>query len=114
MSKFALAQAFSADGKYSESEKLYSEISKLANPVVSIESIRFELAKVYEKQNKTKEAADMYFQIAKDASEAKDAENQPVPLSQSAAEAKEKLKELDPERAKQIKEPESTAGLPFG
>jgi tetratricopeptide (TPR) repeat protein len=114
MSKFALAQANAANGKYPEAEKLYSELSKVDNPVISMESIRFELAKIYEKQNKTKEAAGLYFQIAKEASEAKDAENKPVPLSQTAVEAKEKIKELDPERAKQIKEPELPAGLPFG
>jgi tetratricopeptide (TPR) repeat protein len=114
MSKFALAQAYAADGKYPEAEKLYAELSKVENPVISMESIRFELAKVYEKQNKTREAADLYFQIAKEASEAKDSENKPLPLSQTAVEAKEKIKELDPERAKQIKEPELPAGLPFG
>lgn len=114
MSKFALAQAYAADEKYSDSEKLYSELSKETNPVVSLETVRFELAKIYEKLNKSKEAANLYFQIAKEASEAKDAENQPVPLSQTAVEAKAKIKELDPERAKQIKEPELPAGLPFG
>ena len=113
MSKFALAQTYSADGKYPEAEKIYSELSKAQNPVISLETVRFELAKVYEKQKKNKEAADLYFQIAKEASEAKDSENNPVPLSQTAVESKERLKELDPERAKQIQEPETPA-LPFG
>lgn len=113
MAKFALAQAYAADGKYPEAEKLYSELSKEQNPVVSSETVRFELAQIYEKQKKNKEAADLYFQIAKEASEAKDAENNPVPLSQTAVESKERLKELDPERAKQIPEPETPA-LPFG
>ena len=114
MAKFALAQVRANDGKFPEAENLYRDLANAENPVVSKETIKFELARVYEKQNKKKEAADLYFQIAKEASEAKDAENNPVPLSQTAAEAKEKLEELDPERAKQIKEPELPGGLPLG
>lgn len=113
MAKFALGQAYAGEGNFAEAEKAYSELAKSPNPVVSLETVRFELAKAFEKQGKSKEAADLYFQIAKEASEAKDLENNPVPLSQTAMEAKEKIKELDPERAKQIAEPEP-AGLPFG
>ena len=114
MAKFALAQVYASDGKYGEAEKLYSELAKLDDLVISSETVRFELAQAFEKQDKKKEAADLYFQIAKEASEAKDPEGNAVPLSQTAVEAKEKLGELDPERAKEIKEPEPAAGLPLG
>lgn len=114
MAKFALGQAYAADGKFPEAEKAYSELLKEANPVLSTETVRFELADVYEKEKKTKEAADLYFQIVKEATDAKDGENNPVPLSQTAMKAKDRLKELDPQRASQIKEPESPAQLPFG
>ncbi|HUF04871.1 MAG TPA: hypothetical protein VMM38_11945 [Aridibacter sp.] len=114
MAKFALAQAYAGDGSFAEAENLYSELSGVANPVLSKETIRFELAKALEAQKKTKQAVDLYFQIAKEAAEAKDAEGQPVPLTQTATEAKEKVKELDPERAKQIPGPELPSGLPLG
>lgn len=115
MSKFALAQARTDDGKLDEAAKLYQELLKIDDSVVAKDTINFELAQIYQKQNKTKEAADLYFAIAKQASEAKDAEQNPVPLSQTAREAKEKLEEIAPERAKQIKEPETPPmGLPSG
>ncbi|MDQ3089313.1 MAG: hypothetical protein M3Q78_12075, partial [Acidobacteriota bacterium] len=81
------------------------------------DSINFELAKIYEKQGKNAEAADLYFNIAKPASEAKDLDDKPIPMSPTAREAKEKLAALNPEKAKEIKEPElppPTGGLPFG
>ncbi len=114
MSMFALGQAYTESGNFAEAEKVYNELLKIQNPVISIETVRFELASAYEKQNKAKEAADLYFLIAKDASEAKDAEGNAIPLTQTATEAKDKLKEMDPERAKQIKEPELPSALPFG
>lgn len=114
MAKFALAQTYAGDAKFAEAEKLYSELSNTGNTVVSIETIRFELAKAFEAQKKTKQAVDLYFQIAKEAAEAKDTDGQPVPLTQTATEAKEKVKELDPERAKQIPEPQLPSGLPLG
>lgn len=115
MSKFALAQARTDDGKLDEAAKLYQELLKIDDSVVAKDTINFELAQIYQKQNKTKEAADLYFAIAKQASEAKDAEQNPVPLSQTAREAREKLEEIAPERAKQIKEPETPPmGLPSG
>lgn len=114
MAKFALAQTYASEGNFAEAEKLYSDLLNITNTIISIETIRFELAKALEAQNKTKQAVDLYFQIAKEAAEAKDAEGQPVPLTQTATEAKEKVKELDPERAKQIPEPELPSGLPLG
>jgi tetratricopeptide (TPR) repeat protein len=115
MSKFALAQVKNDDGKYDEAVKLYQELIAVDNPTISKDTINFELAKIYEKQEKTKEAVDIYFNIAKEASEAKDADDKPIPLTQTAREAKEKLEALDPEKAKEIKEPETPpSSLPLG
>ncbi len=116
MSKFALAQAKTDDGKLDEAAKLYQDLANAENPVIAKETVNFALAKIYEKQDKKKEAVDLYFKIAKEASEAKDKEGKPIPLSQTANDAKEKLLELDPERAKQLPEPQSTlpGEIPLG
>lgn len=110
LAKFALAQAQGSIAKFDEAAKLYQELAGLDETVVAKETINFELAKVYEKQNKTKEAADTYYKIAKSASELKDPDGKAVPFSQTATEAKAKLEELAPERAKEIKEPEILPG----
>jgi len=112
LAKFAIAQAKSGDGKLEEAAKLYQELAGMENTVVAKDTINFELANVYEKLGKTKEAADIYFSIANTAAELKDADDKPVPLSQTARDAKEKLEEIDPEKAKEIKVPEPT--LPTG
>lgn len=115
MSKFALAQAMFDDKKFDEAAKLYQELTAIDNPTISKDTINFELAKVYEKQDKKKEAADLYFNIAKAASEAKDSEGNPIPMSQTANDSRAKLKELDPDREKEIKDPEPAAGqMPLG
>lgn len=115
LSKFALAQAKTGDGKLDEAVAIYQELAGLSNPILSKDSINFELAQIYQKQGKNNEAADLYFNIAKTASEAKDADNKPIPMTLTAREAKEKLEELNPERAKEIVEPPAdTATLPLG
>ena len=115
MSKFALAQAKSNDGKLDEAVKFYEDLSQLENSIISKETVNFELAKIYEKQDKKKEAVELYFNIANSANEAKDSEGKPLPQTQTARDAKEKLEELDPEKAKEIKVPETPlAGLPIG
>ena len=112
LSKFALAQAKAGDGKLDEAVTLYQELASLANPIIAKDTINFELAQIYQKQGKTNEAADLYYNIAKAASEAKDLDGKPVPMSQTAREAKDKLEEINPERAKEIVEPASES--PFG
>lgn len=117
LSKFALAQTKADDGKLDEAAALYQELAALDNPILAKDTINFELAKIYEKQDKKAEAADLFFNIAKPASEAKDLDDKPIPMSPTAKEAKEKLEQLNPEKAKEIKEPElppPTGGLPFG
>lgn len=118
LTKFALAQTRTDDGKLDEAAALYQELAAMEDPVVAKDTINFELAKIYEKQGKKQEAADIYYKIAKTASEAKDLDGKPVPMSSTARNAKEKLQQLDPERAREIKEaePESPfgSGMPFG
>jgi hypothetical protein len=104
LSKFALAQAKQGDGKLDEAAALYSELSQMKDPVISLDTINFALASIYEKQGKKTEAADLYYKIADEAVKAKDLEGKPLPMSQTAREAKEKLQTLDPQKAAQIKE----------
>ncbi len=112
LAKFALAQTRADDNKLDEAVAIYQELLALSDPLIAKETLNFNIAKIYEKQGKKQEAADIYFNIAKAASEAKDLDGKPVRLSETATNSKEKLKTLDPERAKQI--PEPTPDSPFG
>ena len=114
LSKFALAQAKTDDGKLDEAVTLYKELATSSDPILAKDTINFQLAKLYEKQSKTAEAADIYYNIAKQASEAKDLDDKPIPMSQTARDAQQKLEALNPEKAKEIKaaEPVSPTGVP--
>ena len=113
LAKFALAQAKQGDGKLDEAAALYGELAAASDPVVSINTINFALANVYEKQGKKAEAVALYFKIADEASKVRDLNNKPVPMSPTAREAKEKLQDLDPAKAAEIKEeqPELPEGM---
>lgn len=102
LSKFALAQAYASDNKLDQAAALYTELNGMADPIVAKESIQVALADVYEKQGKKQEAATVLFDLVKAASEAKDLDGKPVPLSTTATTAKEKLTQLDPEKAKEL------------
>ena len=106
LAKFALAQTRVDDDRLDDAAKLYQELATMDDPVLAKDTLNFELAKIYEKQDRKQEAADLYFNIAKTASEAKDRDGKPVRMTETATEAKAKLKEIDPERAKEIVEPE--------
>ncbi len=112
LSKFALAQAKAADGKNDEAIALYQELAASSDPVVPKDSINFALAQLLEKAGRKDEAVALYFNIAKTATEAKDAEGNPVPLGTTARDAKDKVTELNPEKAKEIVEP--TPKSPLG
>jgi hypothetical protein len=117
LSKFALAQTRAEDGKPDEAIALYQELAGMADPIVAKETLNFEIAKLYEKQGKKPEAVDLLFNLVKAASEIKDQDGKAVPLSPTAQSAKDKLKELDPEKAKEIPEPAPEpplGGMPFG
>lgn len=112
LAKFALAQAKTGDGKFDEALALYQELIALSNPILSKDTLNFEVAQIYQKQGKNDDAANIYYTIAKTASEAKGLDNKPIPMSQTAREAKDKLEELQPDRAKEIVEPAPES--PFG
>ncbi len=119
LSKFALAQAKTGDNKLDEAVTLYQELAAMSDAIIAKETINFNLAQIFEKQGKKTEAADIYFNLAKTASEAKDLDGKTVPLNITAREAKEKLTALNPEKAKEIPEPSpeappSMGGMPFG
>jgi tetratricopeptide (TPR) repeat protein len=102
LSKFALAQANESDGKLDEAAKLYTELAKLSSPTVPQETANLRLAKVYEKQGKKKEAADLLFNIVDASRKAKGPDNLPLPTSSAAREAADDLKKLDPDRYAQL------------
>jgi tetratricopeptide (TPR) repeat protein len=112
LSKFALAQALADDGKFDEAIPMFQALAEMDDPIIAKDTIKFDLAKAYEKQGNKQQAADLYFEIAKAASEAKDQDGNAVTMTQTASDAKEKNDELDPERAKQIVEPPPSN--PFG
>ena len=115
LSKFALAQTRADDGRVDEAIALYQDLAGSSDPVVSKETINFEIAKLYEKQGKKQEAVNLLFDIVKSATEAKDMDGKSVPLSATAQNAKDKLEQLDPQKAKEI--PEQAPDLdanPFG
>ena len=105
LARFALAQAYAGDRKFDQAAALYSELAQMSDPIVAKETINFELAKIYEEQGKKQEAVDLLFNIVKGANDQKDLDGNPVPLSLTAESAKEKLSQLDPERAKQLPQP---------
>ena len=102
LSKFALAQANESDGKLDDAAKLYSELARLNNPAVTAETANLRLAKVYEKQGKKKEAADLLFNIVDASRKAKGSDNLPLPTSAAAREAADELKKIDPDRYAQL------------
>ena len=102
LSKFALAQANESDGKLDEAAKLYSELAKLNSPTITQETANLRLAKVYEKQDKKKEAADLLFNIVDASRKAKGPDNLSLPTSSAAREAADELKKLDPDRYRQL------------
>ena len=102
LSKFALAQAYAGDNKLDQAASLYSELDGMADPIVAKESIKLALADIYEKQGKKQEAVSILFDLVKTATEAKDLDGKAVPLSSTATSAKDKLTQLDPEKAKEL------------
>jgi tetratricopeptide (TPR) repeat protein len=102
LSKFALAQVKESDGKLDEAAQIYSDLARSNSPTISSETANLRLAKIYEKQGKKKEAADLLFNIVDASRKAKGSDNQPAPASAAAREAETELKKLDPERHAQL------------
>jgi len=102
LAKFALAQAKEGDGKLDEAAQLYSDLVKLNSPAVTAETANLRLAKLYQKQGKTKEAADLLFGIVDASRKAKGKDELPLPPSSAAREAADELQKLDPARYAQL------------
>jgi tetratricopeptide (TPR) repeat protein len=102
LSKFALAQTYESDGKYDDAARVYTDLAKLNSPTVTAESANLRLAKVYEKQGKKKEAADLLFNIVDASRKNKGSDNRPLPQSSAAREAADELQKLDPDRYAQL------------
>ena len=102
LSKFALAQTYESDGKLDDAARIYLELAKLNSPTVTTETANLRLAKVYEKQGKKKEAADLLFNIVDASRKAKGSDNQTLPQSSAAREAADELQKLDPDRYAQL------------
>ena len=102
LSKFALGQVKESDGKLDEAAQIYSDLARLNVSTITADTANLKLAKVYEKQGKKKEAADILFNIVDAARKAKGVDNQPAPVSAAAREAATELKKLDPDRYAQL------------
>jgi tetratricopeptide (TPR) repeat protein len=113
LSKFALAQEKEADRKHDEAAQLYAELAAQNSTVVTADTANLWLARVYEKQGKKKEAADLLFNIVDAARKAKDKDGAPLPQSAAASAAAEKLQKLDPDRYAQLAPAFPAGELPF-
>ena len=102
LARFALAQAREADAQYDAAAALYSELARQKSEFVPEETANLRLALVYDKQGKKKEAADLLFNIAQAARQAKDQDGKPSTQSSSAREAAQKLEKIDPDRYAQL------------
>jgi tetratricopeptide (TPR) repeat protein len=98
LAKFALAQTKESDKQYDEAAKLYQDLVKLNSATITAETANLRLAKVYEKQGKKQEAADLLFSIVETARKAKGKDEKPIPSSSAAREAATELQKLDPDR----------------
>ncbi len=105
LAKFALAQTRVVDNRLDDAVVLYQELLGMDDPIVSKDTLNFELAGVFQKQGKNLQAADIYFKIAMAASTARDADGKSIAWTPTATEAKKKLEAIDPERAKEIPDP---------
>ncbi|MBK9165300.1 MAG: hypothetical protein IPM21_15610 [Acidobacteria bacterium] len=115
LATFASAQARFDAGQFDLAAAHYRKLSTGDGTIIPLDTIKLELGNTLEKQGNKEEAVNIFFEIAKTASEAKDKEGKSIPLSSAALEAKDRLKELAPEKAKEIPEPDpAAAGMPFG
>jgi predicted negative regulator of RcsB-dependent stress response len=117
LSKFAHAQLMTDAGRFDEALATYQQLSEMADPTIAKETIDFEIAKIFEKQGRKQEAVDVLFDLVKTASEVKDLDGKAKPLSGTAQKAKDKLTELDEEKARELPQTpleSPLGGMPFG
>jgi tetratricopeptide (TPR) repeat protein len=110
LAKFALGQAKESDGKFDEALQIYGDLAKLNSSTVTPETANLRIAKIYEKQGKKKEAADVLFNIVDASRKAKGKDDKPLPTSSAAREAATQLQKLDPDRYAQLPPETPTLG----
>lgn len=113
LSKFALAQTKTADGKYDEAAQLLSEVARQNNTIVTPDTANLELANAYEKQGKKSEAVELLFAIVEASRKAKDADGTPATPTAASREASEKLQKLDPDRYAKLTPELPGSDIPF-
>ncbi len=94
-----LAQRYEGTGKLDEALAAYEALLKKPGDLAPL-FIRYNIARMYEAQGKTKEAADTYFEVARDA--------RSIGIG---ATAMTRLSTLDPTRLEQLPPPEATSPL---
>jgi tetratricopeptide (TPR) repeat protein len=99
--RMALAGRYEATGRFDEAIAEYNKLKEKPGDL-SVPFIKLKIARTYEAAGKTKEAADLYFEIASD----KDVRPTTV-----GSEAVTRLTGLDPERVEKLPEPEPKSGL---
>lgn len=114
MAQFALAQAREEDGQYDAAAALYGELAKKNNAAIPSDTANFRLAKIYQKQGKKKEAADVLFSIVEASRKAKDPEGKPMTPSAAARDATTELEKLDSARYAQLPPEPAPEGFPEG
>ncbi|MFL6374888.1 MAG: hypothetical protein ACJ73D_09495 [Pyrinomonadaceae bacterium] len=112
LAKFALAQTRAEDNRLDDALALYQELANMSDPIIAKETINFNIAQIYEKQGKKDQAVEAYLNNAKAAAESKDLDGKPARMSQTAQDAKKKVTDLAPDRAKEI--PAQEPSSPFG
>lgn len=114
LAKFALAQAREEDGQYDAAAALYSDLAKKNDAAIPSDTANLRLAKVYQKQGKKKEAADVLFSIVEASRKAKDPEGKPMSPSAAARDAATELEKLDSARYAQLPPEPAPEGFPEG
>jgi len=97
--RLALAQRYEGTGRLDEAMATYQNLLKQPGDLAPL-FVRYNIARVLEAQGKTKEAADAYFEVAKD--------GKSVGVGSAAM---TKLSALDPSRLEQLPPPEATNPL---
>ncbi len=114
LAKFALAQAREEDGQYDAAAALYSDLAKKNDAAIAADTANLRLAKIYQKQGKKKEAADVLFSIVEASRKAKDPEGKPMTPSSAARDAATELEKLDSARYAQLPPEPAPEGFPMG
>lgn len=112
LAKFALAQAKESDNSFDEAAQLYGQLAKINNSIITPDTANLHLARVFAKQGKKKEAADLLFNLIESSRKAQGTDGSPLSQSAASREAARELQKIDPERYAQLT-PESPSGLSF-